>query len=355
MKTVYHRALLSALLLTSSSLVASSVFAAASVGSDKADAIKGHNKVVIAEFGVEFYTQRFATATAGGMAGSSSSAIVATLTGVSDTTMQAITDQAYADTVTALKQAGFEVVEPTALLANPDYQKLAEKYGVNSPYQFNDKELVKGETTISKIFAPTGQKAYFSSGTARGDFKQRVDVQNQGRGMKEGELAKALGVTLLHVNYLANFVEPHSKKPGVLASLSSNAKSSIDYVPELVAEDTAFQFVTDAGARTFTTSRRPRHTGAVYLSDNLEANQNIFQSIESTSAESKKKEAIGNATSAVVSGLFSLATGSGIGGHNSKKVTYDVSPNSEEAFKQTYENLINQSATAMAAKLAQNK
>ena len=93
----------------------------------------------------------------------------------------------------------------------------------------------------------------------------------------------------------------------------------------------------------------------MYLSDNFEASQNIFQSVESTSAESKKKEAVGNVTSAVVSGLFSLATGSGVGGHNSKKATYDVSPNSEEAFKQTYENLLSQSAAAMATKLAQNK
>jgi hypothetical protein len=355
MSSVYIKPLLSALLLTSLSLVAPVVFAAPSVGSDKADAIKGHTKVVIAEFGVEFYTQRFATATAGGVAGSSSSALVATLTGVSDASMQAITDQAYADTVNALKQAGFEVVDNHELLNNPIYQQLAKTYGTDSPYQLNDKELVKGETTISKIFAPTGQKAYFSSGTARGDFKQRIDVQNQGRGMKEGQLAKALGVTLLHVNYLANFAEPHSKKPGVLASMSSNAKTSIDYLPELVADETAFQFVTESGARTFTTSRRPRHTGAVYLSDNFEASQNIFQSVESTSAESKKKEAVGNVTSAEVSGLFSLATGSGVGGHNSKKATYDVSPNSEEAFKQTYENLISQSAAAMATKLAQNK
>jgi hypothetical protein len=198
---------------------------------------------VIAEFGVEFYTQRFATATAGGVAGSSSSALVATLTGVSDASMQAITDQAYADTVNALKQAGFEVVDNHELLNNPIYQQLAKTYGTDSPYQLNDKELVKGETTISKIFAPTGQKAYFSSGTARGDFKQRIDVQNQGRGMKEGQLAKALGVTLLHVNYLANYAEPHSKKPGVLASMSSNAKTSIDYLPELVADETAFQFL----------------------------------------------------------------------------------------------------------------
>src|SRR6218665_3946163 len=188
--------------LTALLLSLSPLLHAAEVDDDKLSAIKGHQKLVIAEFGVEFYTQLHATGRGGS---GSSAAMTTTLEGVSDDTFRAITQQAYADTVASLQKAGFEIVDAATLRANPKYQELEQKYGSPSPYVLSDEKLSDGEPSISKTFAPEGMRAFFSSSLARGNFSQRFDAQNQGRGDKEGDIAKALGVTLLHVHYLASF------------------------------------------------------------------------------------------------------------------------------------------------------
>ena len=78
----------------------------ASLSSDNLGTFKGARRVVVDHFGVEFIT----TLKARGLGGGSTANIDATLEGVSDGAMQALTDRAYQDTVAALTQAGFEVV-----------------------------------------------------------------------------------------------------------------------------------------------------------------------------------------------------------------------------------------------------
>ena len=325
-------------LLSSSLLLACAVLpavAAPDIGTDNVSSIKGHRKVVIAEFGVEFYTQLHSE----GRAGGSNAQVTSTLSGVSDAAFQAITEQAYKDTVAALTQAGFEVMDRSALEASPLYQELAKKYGSASPLTFVDDKLVEGAPSISKIFAPAGMPAFFSSSATRGDFGQRTDSQNQGRGKKEGDLAKSLDVTLLHVHYLASFGLVSGTKNGVLAGIAGVARAAIEPQPVLFPEETEIQFVTDAGFRTFTNSRRPRHTGAVYLKAPLSAGPGIFGVEETTTAESKKGDAITN------------AFGSLVGGFGQKRKSSQAVPQSEAAYSEAVQKLIGESASGMVQSL----
>lgn len=310
---------------------------AAVVGDDKASAIKGHQKVAIAEFGVEFYTQLHAE----GRGGSGSNVqITALLNGISDDTLHAVAQQAYADTVASLQKAGFEVVDTATLKDNQKYQELEKKYGSPSPYTFTDESFFEGQPTISKIFSVDGMPAFFSSSALRGSMGQRTDSQNQGRGDKEGELAKELDVTLLHVHYLASFGTVAASKNNPWLAGAAKARASFEAQPVLFPEETEFQFVTEAGKRTFTNSRRPRHTGAVYLKEPLVATDNIFTAQDNTPADTKKSDLIGSA----VSGLL------GVGGQ--KRKTMDVQVSSEDAFKASYQALILDAADGLSQALA---
>jgi hypothetical protein len=318
-------------------LAMSSLLHAAEVGEDKVSAIKGHQKIVIAEFGVEFYTQLHGE----GRGGSGSNAqVTATLAGVGDDTFRAVTQQAYVDTVASLKKAGFEVVDVSSLLENPKFQELERKYGSPSPYTFTDDKLIEGQPTISKIFSPEDMTVFFSSSSGRGSFSQRMDAQNQARGDKEGEIAKALGVTLLHVHYLASFGTVAASKNNAWLAGTSKAKASFVAQSVLFPSDTEFQFVTEAGKRTFTNSSRPRHSGAVYLKEPLIAADNIFSMQDNTSGESKKSDAVGN------------AIGSLFGGGGQKRKTSEVRPGSETAYAANYRALIQDAASSLSQALA---
>ncbi|MES2488858.1 MAG: hypothetical protein V4607_03635 [Pseudomonadota bacterium] len=317
------------------------------VGDDKASAIKGTQKVAIAEFGVEFYTQM-----GGGSNQSGTTAFMtSTLRGVADSDFQTIADQAYADTVAALKEAGFEVLDPAVLMADPGYQELAKKYGNDAPYNISDSTFGKGDPWLSKIFTSQGLKAFYSGSnkTNRGTFGQRFDAQNQGRGAKEGEVAKSLGATLLHVHYIMGFatIKDHGHK--VLFS-TGGAKVKSDWGGNLSAQDTEWQFVTDSGARTFTTSTRPRHSGAVYLEAPLQGDESIYTGTETTSGEQKRSDGVANAIGMTM-GL--LLGNSSI--DSTKKKTYDVTVSSAEAYRKDAGQLITATSTAFAKALGAAK
>lgn len=331
------------LLLPAAVLAAS----APDLGDDKISAIKGTRKIAIAEFGVEFYTQM-----AGGSNQSGSTAfLTSNLRGVEDADFQAIADQAYADTVTALKAAGFEVLDPTVLAANADYQALAQKYGNDAPYTITDSTFGKGSPMISKVFTSAGLKAFFSTSNKlnRGTFGQRTDAQNQGRGAKEGDLAKALGATLLHVHYLMGFttIKDHGHKV-LFSSGSATVKSSVG--SNLSAQDTEWQFVTDSGARTFTNSSRPRHSGAVYLDEALVSEANIYSSQDVTSSGQKRSDGVANAVGMVMGTLLGNSSIS-----STKSANNDVTPSDAGAYRKDAGQLISATATAFADALGKAK
>ena len=142
---------------------------------------------------------------------------------------------------------------------------------------------------ISRIFAPTGMHAYYQASLkgdmVRGSVGQRIDVQNQGRGKREGEVARSLGVVLLHVNYVAACVSPNNGSHYVFF-IGSTARAKVQVAPMLWADDTGIQFVTEAGGRTFGNGRM-RHNGWVALDDALMGDAGLFTAADTTSDSMK--------------------------------------------------------------------
>jgi len=83
---------------------------------------KGVQQVAVASFKVGFVHGKIESRKAGrGFGGMSSAGIK--LKGVAQENMQAITDAAYADFVSRMKQAGYEIVDRQTLKAQPDFAK----------------------------------------------------------------------------------------------------------------------------------------------------------------------------------------------------------------------------------------
>jgi hypothetical protein len=268
------------------------------------------------------------------------------LQGVGDADFKAVTEKAYADTVAALKAAGFEVVDPATLAANKGYQALAKKYGEPSPYTFTDSSIGKSEPNVSLIYAPAGMLAFFSSSMIRGSFGQRVDAQNQKRGAKEGKVAKELGATLLHIHYLVGFAQPYADKNNALFS-SSWAHAGAEFGDTLFPDDSEWQFVTASGARTFTTSKRGRHSGALYLKEPLQsAAGNIFGSQDATTGADKRSDA----TTEAVGAIGALMSGGHGFGQKTRRAA--LAPPSAEAWQQDVNQLLSQATAAFTSDLA---
>lgn len=311
--------------------------AAPVLDTDNAEAVKAHPRVAIERFGIEFYTQLYGE----GRSGLNTARMSAELQGVSDATRQAITQQAYDDTVQALRQAGFEVVEPATLAAQPLFQALDQKYGHVSPHVVEDEQLLQGGKQVSHIFAPAGMKAYFQSGSARGDLSQRIEAQNQGIGQQQGELAQALDATLLQVHVLASFgTVSATKNGGIRIFAGLGARAAVEAQPVLFAQDTQIQIVNRSGSRTFGMSRRMGHSGAVFLKEPLVADANIFEMHDTQSQGEKDKQTAVN----FLSGL--------IGGGAERTATHAVTASSEDAYRSTYQALIREALGAMVASLA---
>lgn len=333
MDTGLARTALSALLLLSS-LPALAATPALDVS---VDAIKGHRRVVIAEFGVEFLTQ-IAAASQRGAAGAS---VTTKLDGVGAADFQAITDKAYADTVAALQRAGFEVLDPSVLQDNATFRELDAKYGQPSPWRNEDKHF-GSDAQISEIVAPSGMRAFWQSSLKgdmpRGSMGQRIDAQNQGRAKREGEVAKALDAVLLHVNFVAAYGLPNKRKHNALFG-GSAARAKVEVAPMLWADDTGLQFVTEAGGRTFGNGRM-RHNGWVALDDALVGDAGVFTTTDTTSEATK----VGN----LASRLIGFATGSG-GAQTDR--TGAVTPASAQAYRDAFDGLISDATNAFVARL----
>jgi hypothetical protein len=316
---------------------ASPLLAAPAIDTDNEEAIKASPRVAIERFSIEFYTQLYGE----GRSGRSTARMTAELQGVSDATRQAITQQAYDDTVLALRKAGFEVVDPATLAAQPLFQALDQKYGHASPWVVDDEQLLQGGKQVSRIVAPSGMKAYFQSGSARGDLSQRIEAQNQGIGQQQGELAKALDATLLQVHVLASFGTVSATRNGGIRMFAGlGAKAAIEAQPVLFPQDTQIQIVNRSGARTFGMSHRMGHSGAVYLKEPLLAGANIFEMRDTQTDGEKDKQTAVN----VLSGL--------IGGNSERAGRGVVTASSEEAYRSTYQGLVREALEAMVASLA---
>lgn len=323
-------------LLLATTLQLTPAIAAPSVGTDNVEAIKENKRVAIERFSIEFYTQLFGE----GRSGKNTARMTAELKGISDDTLKAITQQAYAQTVSDLQKAGYEVVDQATLATQAMFQALDEKYGKPSPYVVEDEKMLQGGKQISRIFAPDGMKAYFQSASARGDLSQRTEAQNQGIGRQQGELAKAMNATLLQVHVLASFGTVSATKNGGLRIFAGlGAKAGIDAQPVLFPEETQIQIVNASGSRTFGMSHRMGHSGAVYLKEPLMAATNIFEMRDTQPEAAKEKQTALN--------MFSSL----IGGGSERAGTSEVTASSEDAYRSTYQTLINDALDSLVGAL----
>ncbi len=323
-------------LLTAAAFHVAPAMAAPAIGTDNVEAIKENKRVAIDRFCIEFYTQLFGE----GRSGRSTARMSAELKGISEQTRQAITQQAYADTVLALQKAGYEVVDQATLAAQPLFRELDDKYGKPSPYVVEDEKMMEGGKQISHIVAPEGMKSFFQSGTARGDLSQRMEVQNTAIGAKQGELAKAVNATLLQVHVLASFGTVSSSKNGFLRTFARvGAKAGIDAQPVLFPEETQIQIINSGGWRTFGVSHRMGHSGAVYLKEPLVATSNIFEMRDTQTDGEKDKQTAINFLSSMV------------GGNSSRTGTAEVTASSEDAYRSTYQALIHEAVESLVAAL----
>ncbi len=158
--------------------------------------------------------------------------------------------------------------------------------------------------------------------------------ENQGRGAKAGEIAKALDASLLHIHYLASFGLTSKPKRGWRLIAGTSSHASIQSAPVLLAGDTEWQINGPGGARTFTTSKRGRFGGAIYLDDPSVAEPDIFTMSESTSAADKKGDGVTNA--------LGILLGSG----TQKTKSFVSKPESEDAYKATFDKLIGETTAA---------
>lgn len=289
--------------LTAALLVASTHSFAESISIDDeaGSNFKAAKRVVISQFGVEFYTQ-FANV---GRSGGNTASQVLALQGVSDAAMQSVADKLYGEAQAKLKEAGFEVLDYSQLAADAKYQDLMKAYGKPSPYVVHDSVSVGNFEHLSKVFAPTGRPAFYSTGAPqRGNMSDKLDAQNQGIAGKEAEIAKRLDVTFLKFNFLANYAVTKASKNGFLANFAGTAaRVSAETGTVIMANDTQIQFVNADAPRIFGNIKRPGQSGAFYLKEPI-VGDNIFQLTDTTPAETKSGDTISNA----ISGLFGTKT-----------------------------------------------
>lgn len=328
-----HARILPALLLAVASAAAPAQ--APALASDNLGTFKGATKVVVDHFGVEFIS----TLKARGHGGGSSANIDAKLEGVSDAALQALTERAYQDTLAALTRAGFEVVPPGELQAQPAYQALMAKIAHDSPYVVDD------DGAYSRIFAPAGMKAVFKSGADnRGTIGDRMDAFNSKTQGEFSDVAKGLGVYLLRFHYLASFGSTTASK-GFLSSFTGKARAAVEAGPVLMPKSTLVQVISHEGARIFANSPRGGNA-TVWLDAPLAVPAEGYALEETTTADSKRSDGIANALSV---GL-SLLTGTRSASQQSNKTM--VVRLTEENFSETYLRMIGQARDAFIDKLA---
>lgn len=323
-----------ATLVVALALATPSAFAEVSLGGDNAVAFKGARRVAIDQFGVEIITVLKAAGTGGG----ASAAVEAELRGVGEPAMQALADKAYRDTVAALVNAGFEVVPAEEVQGWAVTRELADKMGQPSPYLVDDKG------SVSKIFAPSGMKAFFQTSGGRGSLNDRMTAFNASYGAQASALAKSMGVYFVRFHFMASFGTT-SASGGFLSNIAGRANAAVDPGPVLFAQETQAQIVNQEGGRIFRTSSRGGVNGSIYLDKPLRVAGTGFELVDTTTAESKQSDNISNALTLGVA-LLAGSRSARSTRHASAAVTL-----TEAQFSEAYLRMIGEARDAMIARL----
>jgi hypothetical protein len=203
--------------------------------------LKGIKRVAIAGFTVDIVEHMEATADIAGaelLTGAPSDVSI-TLVGIDKTHYQAMVDAMYDKVAADLKAQGFEVMEHSELVANPEFQKIqsansGEAREVKSPAGTNDYYSARGlpmllvdeGALISKpMFAKHERDPYLSMGAAlAGAFSMRGLYQL-------GELGKSLNVSMITVRVTLLGGQAKIDKAFWKTAASGSVDAAMAYVP----------------------------------------------------------------------------------------------------------------------------
>lgn len=179
-------------------------------------AFKDKKQVAIGGFKISFITERKMTSQnrgsfldgGAGMARASANTV---LNGISNVSMQTITNQAYKNFVSMLQQNGYEVIETSKLLNNKTFNEVVTK---TSP--LNTDEPLPAIKAKALIFAPSGEKLRLFSN--QGDGVQAFGWTSPEAGFSKA--AEELKIPILDVHYVINFSSSENYSGRDTASIS---------------------------------------------------------------------------------------------------------------------------------------
>jgi hypothetical protein len=272
---------------------------------DGAGAFKSLNKVAIGSFTVGFTTYQ-TTSAKSGMRGGGGTAARNTLSGIDDSTMHNITDEAYKQFVADLSAKGYAVVDHATLMQNSDF---AGTKSYPNPYENESGGLLESTNKV-KYFAPSdfSDIKFFAGDVA--DITGGLAWDNPLHGA--AKYYSATGTKVLHVAYLLNFASNTNATGGVLRLTTSVAMAQ-----GLTAVPTATKISVTADEGGMFNGGN----GSVTLGQPITSEKEFASVKDGTSATHDAVEGVGN----VLAGL------SGIGGGVSSDYTFTARPNDYKA------------------------
>lgn len=181
-------------------------------------------KVIIPTFQVEFLVKTGGAADGyDAMSKNRASASASyAMKGVSEKTMQGITDQMYAQFVKDLTAAGYTVIPQAELAKNEHYKKLAAKFDKKSP--FKDGSLLGGNDE-SLFFAASGQPMYFSMDDGKGGIGNVFSQAGSSLGGEgildlEGEMMHTFDAALIRPRFVVGFATVTGSSTSTSSSVS---------------------------------------------------------------------------------------------------------------------------------------
>lgn len=146
------------------------------------------------------------------------------LAGATDAQLQGITDRICADAPAQLKAAGFEVIAPEVVAADPEWANL-QTAGKAAPYEWNPPG-----PNLYKLFAAKGTKVYEDRYLGAGATIGNIFAQAKGNSpvIIESRLVQSLNATVVRINILVDFASATSnQQKGFLASLAGQDTAEV--------------------------------------------------------------------------------------------------------------------------------
>jgi hypothetical protein len=207
----------------------------------RASDFKGVKKVAVNSFNLVFVIGSYGSASAG----KASVAARYTLQGVGAKEFQEITDKAYADFLSDLGKAGFELVTLDVLRGNPSFVKLQ---AAGQPTGTKREEAIafapNGLTVAPLAMAALARDSGLGSSLAVfSAVGSTIGSANDLNG-----LAQSLDATVLDVTAVIDFAEIQNTSGGLFGRLTGNNTASVKSraAPRIVTELTSLRFFTPA-------------------------------------------------------------------------------------------------------------